>query len=245
MIITQLIIGWLATIITACSTIPQVIKTFKSKTPGTASFTSFWILWIGSLSWIIYALAKTEHSYILLFASSFDFIIQSTLLFLFYKYSKNPKFIFLKFFFPIIVVTTILSVVIVLTKNWHYPNIWFTSIFINIASFCISFAFAPQIIKTLLQKKINGISLFYKIIGITIEALWLTYWLLAGIMNIYKIDGGESIEFGEMIQVLIWAIFALTINIAVVILILIWDQTYKKKNSNFWHKNLKNIFKKR
>lgn len=230
MIILQYIIGILATLITACSTIPQVVKTFKLKTPGTASFTSFWILWIGSISWIIYSLAKTKHSQILLFASSFDFIIQTILLFLFYKYSKNKKFSFLKFFLPLFSALVIVLSLIILINNWHFDNIWFTSIFINIASFCISFAFAPQILKTILKRDIYGISLFYKIIGIIIETLWLTYWLIAGLLTIYNIEGGDKINVNEMIQVIIWASFALIINFSLVVMIIIWDKSYRKKN---------------
>ncbi|MGZ9432768.1 SemiSWEET family transporter [Mycoplasma sp. 613B] len=66
MILTQIIVGILAIIITPFSTVPQLYKTFKTKHVGVVSFTTFWVLWLSYIFWIFYSIFKNEISIFML-----------------------------------------------------------------------------------------------------------------------------------------------------------------------------------
>ncbi|MBN3534771.1 SemiSWEET family transporter [Mycoplasma procyoni] len=234
MVTFQWLIGIIAVIITPFSTIPQLYKTIKTKNVGTISFNSFWILWSGSIAWILYSVYKTEVSPILLTASVIDLFLLSSLIFLFYKYSNHKLFKVVIGILSTGILAIFVLATLALSNVFKINNFYLNSVLINFASFCISFASLPQIIKTIYLNKIKGLSLFYKSLVLGVEVSWFSYWLIAGLLTIYNIQGGVSVPVEEMIQLLVWASFAVVINLILVLLIIFKDTipTLKQKRAN-------------
>ncbi|WGI37034.1 SemiSWEET family transporter [Mesomycoplasma lagogenitalium] len=220
MVTTQYLFGIIAVLITPFSTVPQLYKTWKTKEIKNLSFSAFWILWIGSYLWILYSLLRNETSYFSFLASFVDISLISILIFLFYKYTKNKHFIFFTLLLIISYLMVILIAILSFAKILLLNNEIFSSILINCASFCIAFASLPQVIKAIYLKKIKGLSLFYKTLVFFVEVSWFIYWLIAGLLSIYKIEDGIAVTVIEMIQLLIWASIAIIINGILVCLIL-------------------------
>ncbi|MGZ9432815.1 hypothetical protein, partial [Mycoplasma sp. 613B] len=176
----------------------------------------------------LYISFKDEISIFIFIASFVDLSLLSLLIVLFYKYSKKLNYIyiaiFLSFSYILVIILTILSSLKIISFNNNIVN----SILINAASFCISFASLPQLIKGLFFKKMKGLSLFYKSLVLTVEILWFTYWLIAGLITIYNLDGGIAISITEMIQLLIWSSFAIITNSLVILMILIKNKKHSK-----------------
>jgi len=81
------IIGYIAGILTLINMLPQVIKSYRTKS---VEDVSFWMIFTYSLSmifWVVYAYFIT--SWPIMITNSVAFFISATQLFLMFKYKKN------------------------------------------------------------------------------------------------------------------------------------------------------------
>lgn len=220
LVIIQNVVGFIALIITPFSTLPQLYKTFREKKVGTISFSTFWILWIGLISWFFYSIFQNETSIFLFLSSFLDLSLLSSLLFLLYKYSKNKYYISMTILLVTIYFFIVTIGILKINKIVEFSNSIINSILINIGSFCIAFASLPQIIKIFWKKEIKGISLFYKSLVFLVELSWFIYWLIAGLLGIWDINEGVSVPLHEMIQLMIWASLAVFINLLLLLILI-------------------------
>ncbi len=81
-------IGILATIFAVSSTLPQIIKALKSKKTDDISIWLIMALITGLGLWVIYGLAKRD--IILIGGNSIAVVLNSIMIYLKIKYSRNP-----------------------------------------------------------------------------------------------------------------------------------------------------------
>jgi MtN3 and saliva related transmembrane protein len=82
------IIGILATIFAVSSTIPQICKALKTKKTDDVSIWLVIVLIIGLGLWVVYGIAKND--IVLIGGNSIAVLLNSILLVLKIKYSRNP-----------------------------------------------------------------------------------------------------------------------------------------------------------
>jgi len=83
----ETIIGIGASVLTAVSAIPQVIKLIKEKKAEDVSLLMFFVLLAGLGLWIYYGFLKED--WILICSNSFSFLINLTVVILTLKYKKK------------------------------------------------------------------------------------------------------------------------------------------------------------
>ena len=84
---TQLI-GLAAGICTACSLLPQVIKTLKEKKAEDVSLGMLFLLQAGLILWIVYGVKRSDMPIIL--TNCFSLLVNIVMVVLGIKYKKNP-----------------------------------------------------------------------------------------------------------------------------------------------------------
>lgn len=82
------IIGLMATAFAVTSTIPQIRKVLKTKKSDDVSIRFLVVLIIGLLLWVIYGVGKKD--IVLIFGNSIGVTLNTYMLFLKMKYSKEP-----------------------------------------------------------------------------------------------------------------------------------------------------------
>ena len=82
------IIGLAAGILTACSLLPQVIKTFKEKKAEDVSLGMLFLLQSGLILWIIYGLKRNDIPIIA--TNCFSLLVNITMVILGIKYKRKP-----------------------------------------------------------------------------------------------------------------------------------------------------------
>lgn len=80
------IIGFSAGLLIALSTIPQVIKSYKTKSVNDISFLMLGIISLGTALWVVYGILIT--SYPLIIMDSFGFFVNLILIRIKIKYQK-------------------------------------------------------------------------------------------------------------------------------------------------------------
>ena len=80
------IIGLLAAVLTTSSFVPQVYKTWKTKSAGNLSLTMYIVLFIGIILWLVYGIHLNSFSMIL--ANIVTGILALLLIFFKLKYKK-------------------------------------------------------------------------------------------------------------------------------------------------------------
>lgn len=81
------ILGLIAGACTTVAFIPQVVKTFKSKSAKDLSLGMFFTFWLGVIMWLIYGFIKTDLPIIV--ANAMTLLLATFLLFLKFKYRKS------------------------------------------------------------------------------------------------------------------------------------------------------------
>jgi len=84
---TETIIGIIASVCTAASLIPQLVKVLKEKKAGDISLVMMVILFAGLGLWVYYGILKKD--LIIIISNSFSFIINLMLGIFAVKYKKN------------------------------------------------------------------------------------------------------------------------------------------------------------
>tara|TARA_B100000073_G_scaffold326992_1_gene312200 strand:+ start:1858 stop:2133 length:276 start_codon:yes stop_codon:yes gene_type:complete len=82
--------GWYASFVYSLYLIPQIIKTYTTKSVEDLSVTSLWITFSGGFGMFIY-LFQQKGLYPVKFKNLFGLLSISTLLILYYKYKDNKK----------------------------------------------------------------------------------------------------------------------------------------------------------
>jgi len=83
----SLIIGIGASIFTAISLLPQLIKLIKEKKAENISMVMLMILFLGLCSWIYYGILKKD--WIIIISNIFSLVINGLIIFFMFKYSKK------------------------------------------------------------------------------------------------------------------------------------------------------------
>jgi MtN3 and saliva related transmembrane protein len=81
------IIGLAAGILTACSLLPQVIKTLKEKKADDVSLVMLLVLMAGLIMWIIYGIKRDDFPIIA--TNCFSFLVNITMVVLRIKYKRS------------------------------------------------------------------------------------------------------------------------------------------------------------
>jgi len=82
------IIGLIAGIFTACSLLPQVIKTMKEKKAEDVSLVMLFVLQAGLILWIVYGLRRQDMPIII--TNCFSLVVNITMVVLGIKYKRHP-----------------------------------------------------------------------------------------------------------------------------------------------------------
>lgn len=181
-------IGWLASFTTAILGIPMVVNTYKNREIKSASIISWWIYFIGVFLYLIVGWQSNTDQIVIteLFNGIITFLF--VILFSFYLRSRkiSKEFKFANIVFSIAMITAIIAIVILyfagvkITKpdaeanNAEANNAGAEVLSIFAASF-INFAFLPQTIITIKQKKLIHMPFFFVHDLTLLNILWLVF----------------------------------------------------------------------
>lgn len=207
------IIGWMSAVITAFYSLPQTITLLKTKNAQQVSYPSFFVLLLGIIFWTLYGAVDFVKFPHLLAANSISAIIAVLNVSLILKYS-NKKSLFLLFSTicgSLVGIVIIFSTVLTILAETGYKNIYIANngvliMFACLAVFSTALAFAPQNLKTLKSKNVDGLSLPFVIAGLSLNVGWLLYWGLKLSQGLIGIDPAVVYIFvsGQIIAVLFY-----------------------------------------
>lgn len=171
-------IGWLASFTTAILGIPMVVNTYKNREIKSASIISWWIYFIGVFLYLIVGWQSNTNQIVIteLFNGIITFLF--VILFSFYLRSRkiSKEFKFANIVFSIAMITAIIAIVIL-----HFagvtiiiPDAGAEVLSILAASF-INFAFLPQTIIVIKQKKLIHMPFFFVHDLTLLNILWLVF----------------------------------------------------------------------
>lgn len=171
-------IGWLASFTTAILGIPMVVNTYKNREIKSASIISWWIYFIGVFLYLIVGWqSKTDQIVITeLFNGIITFLF--VILFSFYLRSRtiSKEFKFANIVFSIAMITAIIAIVIL-----HFAGVKITipdagaEVLSILAASFINFAFLPQTIIVIKQKKLIHMPFFFVHDLTLLNILWLVF----------------------------------------------------------------------
>lgn len=171
-------IGWLASFTTAILGIPMVVNTYKNREIKSASIISWWIYFIGVFLYLIVGWqSKTDQ---IVITELFNGIITFLFVILFSFYLKSRKiskeFKFANIVFSLAMITTIVAIVIL-----HFVGVKITirdagaEVLSFLAASFINFAFLPQTIMVIKQKKLIHMPFFFVHDLTLLNILWLVF----------------------------------------------------------------------
>ncbi|AHH45217.1 hypothetical protein [Mesomycoplasma bovoculi] len=171
-------IGWLASFTTAILGIPMVVNTYKNREIKSASIISWWIYFIGVFLYLIVGWqSKTDQ---IVITELFNGIITFLFVILFSFYLKSRKiskeFKFANIVFSLAMITTIIAIVIL-----HFAGVTITipdagaEVLSILAASFINFAFLPQTIIVIKQKKLIHMPFFFVHDLTLLNILWLVF----------------------------------------------------------------------
>ncbi|MGF1672762.1 MAG: SemiSWEET transporter [Rivularia sp. (in: cyanobacteria)] len=85
----MIIVGLLAATLTTSAFLPQMIKTWRTKSAKDVSYTMLITFIIGIFLWLIYGILRQDIAIIL--ANAFTLLFNLTILYLKIKYGKTPQ----------------------------------------------------------------------------------------------------------------------------------------------------------
>ncbi|EFF41751.1 PQ-loop domain-containing transporter [Mycoplasmopsis alligatoris] len=218
------IVSWIATILTIILSIPQLIRVIKDKETKNISFISFWFYRLGMLTWAIYAgLSNSLDPYglkIIMISSCLSITLNNVLMFYLYFYKKTFS-LKIKLIGYVFILLTWLFLIAILIVWLIVPDFRIapsqTLIFSLIAPAIITFAFLPQLIRSLKTKSWAGFSLVMTILFLVTNLLWSTFWVLQIADRINK-----NIFYWDIIVALVWQIISIAIYTIQIIKISEW-----------------------
>ena len=83
------ILGYSAGFITTLTFLPQVIKTWKSKSAKDISLMMFWIAAINEVMWIVYGALLTPINWVIILTNTVVLTMSLIMIFLKYKYNHQ------------------------------------------------------------------------------------------------------------------------------------------------------------
>lgn len=171
-------IGYLASFTTAILGIPMVVNTYKNREIKSASIISWWIYFIGVFLYLIVGWHSKQTPIVI--TELFNGIITFLFVILFSFYLKSRKiskeFKFANIVFSLVMITAIIAIVIL---YFVVPPIKVSKIGANVLSILaasfINFAFLPQTIITIKQKKLIHMPFFFVHDLTLLNILWLVF----------------------------------------------------------------------
>lgn len=171
-------IGWLASFTTAILGIPMVVNTYKNREIKSASIISWWIYFIGVFLYLI--VGWQSHTNQIVITELFNGIITFLFVILFSFYLRSRKiskeFKFANIVFSLAMIITIIAIVIL-----HFVGVKITvseagaSVLSILAASFINFAFLPQTIIVIKQKKLIHMPFFFVHDLTLLNILWLVF----------------------------------------------------------------------
>ncbi|VEU59813.1 PQ-loop domain-containing transporter [Mesomycoplasma neurolyticum] len=177
--LVEVIIGWIAAILTIIFGLPQLYKVWKYKL-SKINLLSFYILYVAIMMWSLFGALFPEKKLSVLIANIISFLILQVTIILILKNQKvRNKFI------NFVIGSVLLSIIVIsfdfvaFAKKINAPQ-WLNLTLSIIAVSGTSFAFLPQTIKGIMKWKVEGISLLMLIFGFLINLSWEIFWILVG-----------------------------------------------------------------
>lgn len=202
------VIGYIASFTTAILGIPMVVNTYKNREIKSASIISWWIYFIGVFLYLIVgwqSKTKDNDPTPIVITELFNGIITFLFVILFSFYLKSRKiskeFKFANIVFSIAMITAIIASVILyfVGQEIKVSKIGANVLSVLAASF-INFAFLPQTIITIKQKKLIHMPFFFVHDLTLLNILWLVFL-------------GANIDTPGFIALLVLQIFGLLISL--------------------------------
>ncbi len=85
----QSIIGIIASVFTACSLLPQLVKLLKEKKAENVSMGMLLVLFVGLAFWVYYGVLKSD--LIIIISNAFSLVVNVTVMIVSLKYKKGAR----------------------------------------------------------------------------------------------------------------------------------------------------------
>ncbi|WXL29038.1 PQ-loop domain-containing transporter [Mycoplasmopsis felifaucium] len=212
-----IICGFLGACMTIIIGLPQAIHLFKTKKAGLVKYYSFWIFFIGILGWIaIGAFDPTQKIFILVIANILCGSIYIFVLWLIYRYSsdanrRNKQWIVLAVASVSMILITIAAIIGLAKPELKTPSLLQT-IFGQIIPILTTFAFLPQVLKSIESKDFSGMSLGMVIVFVVANVFWCGYWMS------FIFNNGTQPQY---LSAITWQVISLLLYVLVLVLMLL------------------------
>lgn len=219
-----IISGILGATMTIVIGLPQAIHLFKTKKAGLVKYYSFWTFFAGILGWIFLgAFDPNQKILILVIANIICGFIYIFVLWLIYRYaedSKRQKYQWVSFGVALgsMILITVLAI-LGLTLNLK-NNELVQTVVAQIIPILTTFAFLPQILKSIETKDFSGMSIGMVIVFVLANVFWCTYWI-SFILN------AEAQP--QYMSAITWQVLSLLLYVAVLIMMIVLEKKKKMK----------------
>ncbi|CAM9109538.1 PQ-loop domain-containing transporter [Mycoplasma marinum] len=168
-------LGWIAAILTILLGLPQLYYTVKTKKISGVNFLSMFAFWLGLTLWVFYAGLIGNPGLPVGIANIFALTTFSLVIIFLLKYSNNKYRLSITILISLVWALAIIFFAIMQGKGITRNNTGML-IFSALGGSLTTFAFLPQIIKTLKSKDTTGLSILLFILGTTVNISWTIYW---------------------------------------------------------------------
>lgn len=221
-----IVFGFVCVFMTIIVSLPQTIDLIKTKKTGQVKYYSFWMFFVGILAWSIFgSFDPVQKNLIIVIANILSCCVYSCTLYLLYRYSPDEKRKKNQWIVLAICLLFLTIVIIIdsfaLTKNWKFHE-QVQIVFGQVVPIITSFAFLPQLLKSIEAKDFSGMSIWMIIIFVAVNIFWCCHWI-SFIINVGELKS-------QYTSAIIWQIISLALY-AMLLGYTIKDKIQKKKQA--------------